>query len=151
MIRALQAGDLDIYLALSGEFYQSDAVNHPVSPENWLRTFQAVIGGRSMAKGWIILSADGRPAGYLLASLVWSGEFGGLVCWLEEIYVRDGFRGQGLGIQALTAAMKEVRERDKVRAYRLEVAPANAGVERLYQEAGFTPVPYRPWWLALGD
>ncbi|UQZ89311.1 N-acetyltransferase [Deltaproteobacteria bacterium Smac51] len=149
MIRPFQAEDKDIFLTMSDEFYHSEAVDHPVSSENWLRTFDAIIEGQSLAKGWMIIAGDGRPAGYLLASLMWSGEFGGLVCWLEELYVRSDFRGQGLGGQAMKTAMEEVRKKNKVLGYRLEVAPANAGVEEIYQKVGFTRVPYNQWWKAV--
>ena len=92
-----------------------------------------------------------NPVGYFLASITWSPEFGGRVCWLEELHIRPGFRGRGLGRQAMEAAMAELKAKDKVTGFRLEVTPANASVTELYRRLGFVPVPYEGWWMPSGE
>lgn len=149
MMRRFVAEDLGDYLALSREFYSSEATDHPVSDEHFHRTFQETVGGSPIARGWLIIDDQGRPMGYLLASITWSNEFGGRVAWLEELYLRPETRGQGLGRQTLEQAMEELKVRDKVVGFRLEVAPANRGISELYKRMGFQQGPYDQWGLFL--
>ncbi len=145
-MRSFTAEDFYDYLAMSREFYSSEATDHPVPETHFQRTFDEIMSGSPMARAWMI-DVQGRPAGYLLASITWSNEFGGRVAWLEELYLRRSARGQGLGRQAIEQAMDELKRQDKVAGFRLEVAPANAGVSRLYKKMGFNPVPYDGWWM----
>ena len=149
MMRRFVAEDFDDYLALSREFYASEATDHPVSEEHFHRTFQETVGGSPIARGWLISNDQGRPVGYLLASITWSNEFGGRVAWLEELYLRPETRGQGLGRKAIEQAMEELKQQDKVAGFRLEVAPANKSISELYKRMGFQPVPYDEWCIFL--
>ena len=145
-MRRFTADDFDDYLAMSREFYASEATDHPVPEAHFQRTFDEIMSGSPIVRAWM-LDVHGRPAGYLLASITWSNEFGGRVAWLEELYLRPQARGQGLGRQALEQAMDELKRLDKVVGFRLEVAPANAKVSHLYKKMGFQPVPYDDWWM----
>lgn len=145
-MRAFVTADFSDYLALSREFYASEATDHPVSDDHFHRTFAESLGNASpLARAWMV-THDDRSVGYLLASLAWSNEFGGRVAWLEELYLRPAARGLGLGRQVLEEAMDELKERDGARGFRLEVAPANESVSVLYRNLGFTKVPYQGWW-----
>jgi ribosomal protein S18 acetylase RimI-like enzyme len=145
-MRSFTREDYDDYLSMSREFYASEATDHPVPDEHFQRTFDEIISGSPLARAWII-GGKGPAAGYLLASVTWSNEFGGRVAWLEELYLRPEARGHGLGQKTLEQAMDELKRLDKVAGFRLEVAPANDGVSRLYEKMGFRPVPYHGWWM----
>ncbi|MDL2227035.1 GNAT family N-acetyltransferase [Deltaproteobacteria bacterium OttesenSCG-928-M10] len=149
MIRRFKADDLEIYLALSRDFYASEATDHPVSEGHFHHTFSECISDSPMARGWMIEDEKGRPVGYFLASLTWSNEFGGRIAWLEELWLAENARGSGLGRRVFEAVTHELAEKDKVLGFRLEVAPANAGVTALYKKMGFTPVPYTQWWTTV--
>src|SRR5690606_19389591 len=43
------------------------------------------------------------PIGYAIVSFGWSMEFGGLDGILDEIYIRPGVRGRGIGANMLSA------------------------------------------------
>ncbi len=145
-MRRFTAEDFDAYLTMSREFYSSEATDHPVPDEHFQRTFDEIMSGSPIARAWMI-DVQGRPTGYLLASVTWSNEFGGRVAWLEELYLRRSARGQGLGRQAIEQAMDELKRLDRVTGFRLEVAPANAKVIQLYKKEGFQLVPYDGWWM----
>ena len=151
MIRPFKTGDFEAYENMSREFYNSEATDHQVPEIHFRRTFDETVSGSPLARGWMLFdeSKPDIPAGYLLASISWSTEFGGRVCWLEELYLRADFRGLGLGRQAIEAAIEELKAKDEVRGFRLEVAPANAAVSELYKRIGFTKVPYDEWWMAV--
>lgn len=152
MLRPFANGDYEDYLAMSREFYASEATDHQVPEEHFQRTFDELVKGSALARGWIIIDENTdpqRPVGFLLATLSWSNEFGGTVAWLEELYLRPETRGRGLGRRVLTEAIEELKNRDRAVGFRLEVAPANESVSILYEKMGFTKVPYQEWWMAV--
>lgn len=57
--------------------------------------------------------------------------------WLEDIFVREERRGQGIGSRAIELAWELLRRRGLETMY-LEVAPANEGALRLYHRLGFS-------------
>ena len=146
MLRRFKAVDWENYLILSRDFYASAATDHPVPESHFQRTFAECVAGSPLACGWMIENGNGQPVGYMLASLTWSNEFGGRVAWLEELWLAESARGNGLGRRVFEAVLKELAEKEKVAGFRLEVAPANKGVASLYQKLGFTPVPYGQLW-----
>ncbi len=149
MFRAFQAGDLAEYLKLSRDFYASSATDHPVDEEHFHRTFNECLRPGGLSRGWLIEDEAGAKLGYMLASLTWSNELGGRVAWLEELWLKEEARGSGLGRRVMEGVMEELKLHEDVRGFRLEVAPANESVSQLYARLGFSPVPYRAWWLEL--
>ena len=59
---------------------------------------------------------------------------------MEEAYVREAFRGHGLGSQLLQELENTYRDADR---FRLEVEEENKGAIRLYQRFGYVPLDYR--------
>ena len=139
MIRPIEKKDKEQFLAMLREFYESDAVMAPVPLENHRCTFDAIIEGSPYAEAYII-EKDGEAAGYAQVSLTWSTEAGGLTVWLEELYVREQYRGMGLGHEAFDFIFR--RFRGRARRYRLEVEDYNKGAIRLYEKMGFGFMPY---------
>lgn len=150
LLKPFAAGDFDDYLALSREFYASDATDHPVPEDHFQRTFDETVGGSPIARGWLIReTAEGPVVGYMLASLAWSTEFGGRIAWLEELYLRQEARGRGLGRRVFEAVLEELKSKDGVVGFRLEVTPTNSAATIMYQNLGFTLVPYNEWWMTV--
>jgi GNAT superfamily N-acetyltransferase len=78
---------------------------------------------------------DGEPVGYGNLTFSYSTEAGGMVCWLEEIYLAPQARNRGLGGEYLAWVLKEYE--DTAKRFRLEVCPANPEARRLYERHGF--------------
>ena len=121
------------------EFYSGDAVLHPVPEEYFQRTFDALMENTPFAAAYII-EQDGVTAGYALLAKSFSQEAGGIVIWIEELYIRPEFQGHGLG----TAFFRflEAQNDGTVKRYRLEYEPANVRGAALYRRLGFTPLGY---------
>ena len=71
-------------------------------------------------------------------------EHGGVVAWLDEIYVVPSLRGRGVGRMLLRHAM-EVAQRAGARAVELEVDAEHVRAERLYAREGFNRLPRTRW------
>ena len=83
-----------------------------------------------------VMSLDGEVAGYVVITFGFSLEFRGRDAFIDELFVKDEFRGRGLGAAAIRFAEGVCRGRG-VRALHLEVERANAGAQSVYRKAGF--------------
>ena len=139
MIRPIAPADWQSYLAMCREFYSGDAVLHPVPEEYFARTFDALMENTPFAAAYII-EQDGAAAGYALLAKSFSQEAGGIVVWIEELYIRPEFQGHGLG----TAFFRflEAQNDGTVKRYRLEYEPDNVRGAALYRRIGFTSLGY---------
>jgi GNAT superfamily N-acetyltransferase len=76
------------------------------------------------------------PLGYVLITFGWSLTQGGMVGWVEDIYVRPSVRKRGIGTGVLHAVSLSLREAG-VKALHT-IAPAeNADVQRFCTRVGF--------------
>lgn len=148
MIRKAQKSDEQQILTMMEEFYSSPAVLHKVPQFYFQKTFQEICNGSPYCDLYLLETAAG-VAGYALLAKTYSNEAGGLVVWIEEIYVREPFRGCGLGKEFFA-----VLERDyggSVARFRLEVEEDNVEAILLYKRLGFEPLPYRQMIRELGE
>ena len=121
MIRPVTSADRAVLRELLAEFYDTDAVLHPLPA--------------------CLLEQDGETAGYGLLSLKYSHEAGGLELWVEELYVRPAFRGRGLGHEFF-AWLRGLSAAEHIRRIRLETEPENERAAALYARMGFSPLGY---------
>jgi GNAT superfamily N-acetyltransferase len=82
----------------------------------------------------ILLGAE--VAGYVVITFGFSIEFRGRDALIDELFVKDEFRGRGLGAAALRHAEGVCRERG-IRALHLEVDRGNTRAQSVYARAGF--------------
>ena len=144
--REITARDHDLILPMVRDFYQTDAVLHPVDDPVLERAFQAAADPSEPLLRGVLITWDGRPAGYLYITLCYSAEVGGRCVFLEEIYLTPEFRGQGLGRKIMDWIVSEY---PGARRFRLEVNQVNRGAIRLYEKAGYQYLRYEQMILDL--
>lgn len=86
--------------------------------------------------------------GVAILATTWTVEHGGLVAWLDELYVVPERRGLGIGQSLLSHAVAEAKALGCL-AVELEVDEAHARAENLYARNGFGRLPRRRWALPL--
>ena len=138
-LRAFEKKDKQDFIEMCLDFYSGEAVLHGIPPKNIIQTFEAIIENNPYVKGHII-EADGKIAGYGLHWLYWSNEAGGLMCFIDEIYVKGSYRGQRLGTQFLESLKESYK--DSVVGFRLEVSAENDRATKLYERLGFESLYY---------
>ena len=142
VFRKIVAKDTAAYTEMATDFYNSPAVLHSI-PQSYIKnTVKAVLDGTPFADIYIF-EENGVAAGYGLLAFTHSQEAGGLVCWLEEFYVKPAFRARGVGGAFLDFIKRQV----PAARYRLEVEPDNARVKALYAKNGFSPLGYESYVL----
>ena len=139
MIREIESRDRDKFIAMVKKFFSSEAVLHDIPASHIQQTFEEVIADSPYAKAYII-EDNGETAGYGLLSLTYSNEAGGMVVWIEELYIMKQFRGKGLGNQFIDFINREYAQQAK--RIRLEIVDSNKSAERLYRRKGYAPLDY---------
>ncbi len=138
MIRDIEEKDREIFIAMCEEFYSSPAVSHSVPKSHFERTFEVVTHNSPYYKGYM-LEYEGRTVGYGLVQLSYSNEAGGMQMFLEELYIREGYRNKGLGKEFFE---RVYASRDDVVRYRLEVTAVNERAISLYKRLGYENLDY---------
>jgi len=82
------------------------------------------------------ISHGAELAGYFVLTFCFSLEFHGKFALLDELYVREPFRGRNLG-RAVIAFAETVCKQAGVKALRLEVGRENEPAQALYRACGF--------------
>lgn len=136
-IRRIEAKDKEAFLAMSRDFYVSDAVLHNIPEEYHESCFAELMRSEDYARAYI-LTLGGDTAGYALLSLSYSREAGGLCLWIEELYVLPQFQGRG----AAHIFFKWLEENIPAARYRLETEPDNHKAKKLYKSLGYYPLDY---------
>ena len=131
--------NLEDVLDMAEEFYHSDAVDHPVDRAVLERSARAAADpGEPLLRG-VLLCDGGEIAGYAYVTQYYSAEVGGRCVLLDELFIKERFRGKGLGRAFFAWAEKQYPE---ARRFRLEVTQANQGASHLYQRIGYGYLRY---------
>ena len=139
MIRQVTENDYEVYRDMALEFYHSDAVLHPI-PESYIAaTFDQVTHSSPYAEAYLFVENE-QPVGYALLAKTFSQEAGGIVIWIEELYVRQAYRNLGYGSSFF--AFLEERMKKEATRLRLEVEDENEKAIALYEKQGFKRLAY---------
>ena len=118
-------------------FYASPAVLSNGSEEIFAADIEACVSGSPYLEGYILEDA-GKTQGYAMVAKSFSTEFGRKCIWIEDIYIKEEFRGLGIG----KLFFDFITEKYKGCLFRLEVEEENAPALALYKKCGFTVLPY---------
>ncbi len=132
-VRQAALDDIPLLVDLMDEFYAESSF--PLDREHAARAFRRLLRDPARGAVWL-LQADSETAGYVVLCVGFSMEYGGLDAFVDDLYVRPRFRGQGLAHMALTTLFAECQERG-VRAVHVEVGRDNLAAKSLYAQFGF--------------
>ncbi len=141
MIRKIEERDREDFLRLSAEFYASPVVLHDIPASRHEAVFDEFMRGSAYTDG-VILEADGKTVGFGITAKTYSREAGGMVLWLEELYILPEYRSRGLGREFFAYAEGYARENGYARI-RLEVEEDNVRAVSLYERLGYLPLEYK--------
>ncbi len=83
-----------------------------------------------------MIRVGAEAAGYLVLTFGFSLEFHGRDAFVDELYLRENFRGRGIGRACIEFAA-EVCRAEGIAALHLEVERGNTRAQALYRRAGF--------------
>jgi GNAT superfamily N-acetyltransferase len=126
--RRASVDDIPALLELQQRFYAGEG--YPYDRTSMERAMRELIANANLGRLFI---ADGA---YLVITFGFSLEFGGRDAFVDELYVAEEARGQGLGTLALEVAETACREAG-IHALHLEVEHVNARARALYERSGY--------------
>ena len=138
MRRALP-GDIATLVALMAEFYAES--DYGLDQQLAKKAFAAILSDERLGYVWLI-DDEGKVVGYVVLTLRFGMEYGGLMACVDDLFVVPHSRNKGL----TTAALLRVRDFCKsigIRAITVEVHLDNGPAQALYRRAGFAEAPDR--------
>lgn len=147
VLRKASSPDTAELVELMAEFYAESGfpLNRPRATE----TFAALLSDSRLGHAWLIQS-QGKTAGSVVVVMGYSMEYGGLIAYVDDLFIRPAFRRTGLGTEALKFVRSFCASLE-ARAIYLEVGVNNAAAQTLYRQMGFVQVDRQLMALQLAD
>ena len=137
MIRKMTEKDAEPVMAMMQVFYASPAVLSNGSKEIFAADIAACVSDSPYLEGYIF--EDGVfIQGYAMVAKSFSTEFGKPCIWIEDVYLREPYRGRGIGAHFFEYVIQKYPDH----LLRLEVEEENTRAVRLYEKCGFSVLPY---------
>lgn len=137
MIRKIRQEDATEVANMMAVFYASDAVDSNGSPEIFAANVENSLGDCPYLECYVF-EENGVIQGYSMLAKGYATEFGKECIWVEDLYLKPEFRGQGIGT-SFFAFLKELYPRHVIR---LEAEPGNESAIAVYRRNGFETLPY---------
>ena len=132
-LRLATESDADLLLEFMREYYAFDG--HAFDLPKARAALLGLLRDPLLGRVWLI-SAGPEVAGYVVLTLGYSLEFLGRDAFLDEFYLRENHRGQGLGRKVLELVEEAARSL-QVRALHLEAVRRNQAAQQFYRKLGF--------------
>ena len=126
--KPLEIKDISFITQMMQDFYAID--NYPMNIEVTQELFQEFITNENLGKSWLIYS-ENEKVGYFILTFIFSFEYGGKIAFIDELYIKEKFRGKGIGKQAIQFIQSEVPKLSLKLLY-LEVEIHNKNAQKLY-------------------
>lgn len=136
-IHPMKESDRETVQTMMRTFYASPAVLTNGSEAIFAADIDACVGDSPFLEGYILRHGE-QVLGYAMAAKSFSTEFGKPCVWIEDLYLKPVFRGQGIGSRFL--AWMAQRYPDAI--LRLEVEEENKPAIAAYKKSGFEVLPY---------
>jgi GNAT superfamily N-acetyltransferase len=94
-IRKMQRADKSAVIDMMRTFYHSPAVSTNGSEEIYERNVENCLKENPYLEGYVF-EVDGQPRGYSLIAKSYATEYGRQCVWIEDIYIQEACRGQGI-------------------------------------------------------
>ena len=126
--KPIEIKDISFITQMMQDFYAID--NYPMNIEVTQELFQEFITNENLGKSWLIYS-ENEMVGYFILTFIFSFEYGGKIAFIDELYIKEKFRGKGIGKQAIQFIQSEVPKLSLKLLY-LEVEIHNKNAQKLY-------------------
>ena len=136
-IRKMTESDRIAVVDMMRTFYHSPAVFTNGSEEIYNNDITACVTDNPYAEGFIFES-EKEILGYGMIAKSFSTEFGKPCIWIEDLYLKEEYRGEGIG----SGFFAYLEEKFPNTVMRLEVEEENARAVAVYKKNGYDALPY---------
>jgi len=134
VFKSATSDDIETLIVMMRDLYTNDGLA-PLDEASARRALLGVISNDTFGRVFMIL-LENEVAGYAVLTFGYSLEFHGRDAFVDELYLRNEYRGQGIGKRALEF-LTEVCVAEGVSALHLEVERANTSAQAVYRKFGF--------------
>ena len=132
-VRPARKEDVDEIIAMVRELAEFERLGHEMVAT--AEDYERALFGEPPEAGALVAEIEGRPVGCAIYHTTFSTFVGRSGIWLEDLYVRPGFRRRGIGKSLLKAVGDVARERGAGR-YEWTVLDWNRNAIELYEKMG---------------
>jgi diamine N-acetyltransferase len=125
--------DTALVLEMMQEYYVFD--RHAFDEPKARTALENFLNNPTFGQAWLICE-DATPVGYAVLTFGYSLELLGRDAFIDELYLREKYRGRGWGRRALEFIEEQARIFG-VRAIHLEVVRDNVTAREIYRKSGF--------------
>ena len=133
----MEEKDRNAVIEMMRVFYTSPAVLSNGSEEIFSADVDNCINESPYLEGYVF-ELDGKIRGYAMIAKSFSTEFGKPCIWIEDLYIKEDFRGLGIGSKFFDL----LTEKYPNAIFRLEVEEENERAIGVYRKNGFDILPY---------
>ena len=137
IIRGMEEKDRSCVIEMMRGFYASPAVLSNGSEEIFEADINNCIGECPYIEGYIFENTEDIQ-GYAMVAKSFSTEFGKPCIWIEDIYIKNKYRGLGIGSHFL----KYIERKYSNSVFRLEVEAENERTVNVYSKCGYEILSY---------
>ena len=131
--KSADASDVETLLLMIREFYAHEELRFDEAAAR--SALEEILGNAAFGRVFLIYA--GRVvAGYTVLTFGYSLEFHGRDAFVDELFLHENFRGQGIGQRTLEFLAEVCRE-NGIAALHLEVERQNAAAQATYRKFGF--------------
>ena len=131
--KTAEESDTELLLRLMRELYEHDRT--PFEIDVARTALKGIINDGSHGRVWVARLGD-EVVGYAVLTLGYSLEFHGRDAILDELFIRQPYRGRGMGKQILRFVEQACGELG-IRALHLVVERENINAQAFYRKIGF--------------
>ena len=110
------------------EFYAID--NYSIDIKISKKLFEEFISDENLGRSYLIL-VDNEIVGYTIITYVFSFEYKGKIAFIDELYIKETYRGKGIGSEIIKFIKNECHKL-KLKLIYLEVENHNLKAQKLY-------------------
>ncbi len=136
-IRKIEREEKQEVINMMRTFYATPFVSTNGSEEIFDANLEACINNSPYLEGYVLVE-NGEILGYGMLAKSFSTEFGKPCIWVEDLYIKDEYRGMGLG----SSFFKFIEELYPDCLFRLEVEAENKRALNVYKKMGYEFLPY---------
>lgn len=128
-----ETNDTETLIPFMRALYEHEHI--PFDENRHRAALSQILDDEKCGRVWLI-GCEAETVGYVVVCFGFSLEFGGRDALIDELFVREEWRGRGVGRQALELVAAECRARG-IAAVHLEVERANTDAQTVYRRSGF--------------
>lgn len=131
-LKIADTNDIPLLIGMIKSFYEED--HHDYQEKKIQKALQEFIGKKEHGIIYLI-EYENKVVGYFILTFGWSLEYFGRDLFIDEIFIKEPFRGRGFGKKSFDFIEQYVKD-NNIKAIHLEVNKYNMA-RKLYESKGY--------------